>query len=247
MYPIITPHDPQLDLLVIAAHPDDAELGCSGTLLRHIRDRKRVGIVDLTRGELGTRGTPEIRLQESKEAGLLLGVHARENLGLRDGRFQNNEEDQLAIIEAVRHYRPRIVIANAPIDRHPDHGRASQLISDACFYAGLNRIITTRDGKEQKAWRPASIFHFVQSQSLAVDFVVDISEFWETKLASIKAYKSQFWDPNSNEPATYISSENFMRMVEARAIEHGHIIGVRYGEGFIRSRIHGVNSLFDLI
>lgn len=237
----------QLDLLAIAAHPDDAELGCSGTLLRHLEQGKRIGIVDLTRGELGTRGTPEIRIQESQAAAQILGLHARENLGLRDGRFRNDEDDQLAIIRAVRHYRPRIVLANAPVDRHPDHGRASQLISDACFYAGLTRIETERDGKPQSAWRPASIFHFVQSQSIPVDIVVDITPYWEKKIASIKAYKSQFWDPESKEPATYISSENFMRMVEARAIEHGHIIGARYGEGFVRSRIHGVNSLFDLI
>ena len=247
MYPIITPEDAALDVLVIAVHPDDAELGCSGTVMRHIRDGKKVGIVDLTRGEMGTRGTAEIRLQESEVAARILGLHARENLGLRDGFFRNEEEEQIAIIRSIRHYKPRIVLANAPVDRHPDHGRASRLISDACFYSGLARIQTARDGNTQAAWRPSSIFHFVQSQSIPVDFVVDISDFWGRKIESIKAYRSQFWDPESKEPQTYISSENFMRMVEARAIEHGHIIGVRYGEGFVRQRVHGVNSLFDLI
>jgi len=236
----------KLDLLAIAAHPDDAELGCSGTLARHIALGHKAGIVDLTRGELGTRGTPEIRMQEAAEAASVLGLHARENLGLRDGRFQNNEQDQLAIIRAVRKYRPEIVITNAPEDRHPDHGRAARLVADACFYAGLSRIITEDGGVEQAAWRPRNLFHFVQSQSLAVDVVVDITPYWETKMQSIKAYKSQFYDPNSTEPETYISTSNFMRMVESRAIEHGHAVGVTYGEGFIRSRVNGVRALTDL-
>ncbi|MFM9074457.1 MAG: bacillithiol biosynthesis deacetylase BshB1 [Bacteroidota bacterium] len=236
----------KLDLLAIAAHPDDAELGCSGTLAKHISMGHQVGIVDLTQGELGTRGSAEIRMQEAEAAAAVLGLHARENLKLRDGRFQNNEEDQLAVIRAIRKYRPEIVITNAPEDRHPDHGRAARLVADACFYAGLNRIVTNLEGEEQNAWRPKNLFHFVQSQSLAVDFVVDITAFWELKLQSIKAYKSQFYDPNSKEPETYISTSNFMRMVESRAIEHGHAIGVKYGEGFIRSRVTGVKALTDL-
>lgn len=236
----------KLDLLAIAAHPDDAELGCSGTLAKHISMGHQVGIVDLTQGELGTRGSAEIRMQEAEAAAAVLGLHARENLKLRDGRFQNNEEDQLAVIRAIRKYRPEIVITNAPEDRHPDHGRAARLVADACFYAGLNRIVTNLEGEEQNAWRPKNLFHFVQSQSLAVDFVVDITAFWELKLQSIKAYKSQFYDPNSKEPETYISTSNFMRMVESRAIEHGHAIGVNYGEGFIRSRVTGVKALTDL-
>lgn len=237
----------KLDILVIAAHPDDAELGCSGTIVHHIRQGKKVGIIDLTQGELGTRGSAELRMEEAAEAAKILGVHARENLYLRDGRFQNNEADQLAIIRVIRKYQPEIVITNATVDRHPDHGRAANLVSDACFYSGLIRIESTLSDKPQNAWRPKAIYHFVQSQSLAVDYVVNITPYWETKLASIRAYRSQFHDPNSKEPETYISSENFMRMVEARAIEHGHIIGAKYGEGFIRSRIAGINSFFDLI
>jgi hypothetical protein len=237
----------KLDILVIAAHPDDAELGCSGTIVHHIAQGKKVGIADLTQGELGTRGSAELRMEEAAAAAKILGVHARENLYLRDGRFQNNEADQLEIIRVIRKYQPEIVITNAPVDRHPDHGRAANLVSDACFYSGLIRIETTLGDKPQHAWRPKAIYHFVQSQSLAVDYVVNITPYWETKLASIRAYGSQFHDPNSKEPETYISSENFMRMVEARAIEHGHIIGAKYGEGFIRSRIAGINSFFDLI
>lgn len=237
----------KLDILAIAAHPDDAELGCSGTLAKHIAMGHKVGIVDLTQGELGTRGSAEIRMQEADEAARVLGLHARENLRLKDGRFQNNEEDQLAVMRAVRKYRPDIVITNAPEDRHPDHGRAARLVADACFYAGLTRIVTQLEGEEQNAWRPKNLFHFVQSQSLAVDVVVDITAFWELKLRSIKAYRSQFYDPNSKEPETYISTSNFMRMVESRAIEHGHAIGVNYGEGFILSRVVGVKALSDLL
>ena len=236
----------KLHLLAIAAHPDDAELGCSGTLAKHIALGHKVGIVDLTQGELGTRGSAEIRMQEATAAAEVLGLHARENLKLRDGRFQTDGEDQLAVIRAVRKYRPDIVITNAPEDRHPDHGRAARLVADACFYAGLNRIVTTLEGAEQSAWRPKNLFHFVQSQSLPVDFVVDITEYWDLKLRSIKAYRSQFYDPNSKEPETYISTSNFMRMVESRAIEHGHAIGANYGEGFIRSRVQGVRALTDL-
>jgi bacillithiol biosynthesis deacetylase BshB1 len=237
----------KLDILVIAAHPDDAELGCAGTIVHNIAQGKKVGIADLTQGELGTRGSAALRMEEAAQAAKIMGLHARENLYLRDGRFQNNESDQLEIIKAVRKYQPEIVITNAPADRHPDHGRASDLVSDACFYSGLMRIPSSVNGIEQSAWRPKAIYHFVQSQSLAVDYVVNITPYWETKLAAIRAYRSQFHDPNSQEPETYISSENFMRMVEARAIEHGHIIGAKYGEGFIRSRIAGINSFFDLI
>jgi len=236
----------KLDLLVLAAHPDDAELGCGGTIVRLVQEGKKVGIVDLTQGELGTRGTAEIRLKEAEAAAAVMGVHVRENLGLRDGRFQNNEEDQLAIIRCVRKYRPEMVITNAPTDRHPDHGRAALLVADACFYAVLRRIVSGYDGLTQEAWRPKSVFHFVQSQSLPIDFVVDITAQWPVKIQAIKAYKSQFHDPESKEPETYISSANFLRMVEARAVEHGHAVGKTYGEGFIRSRVVGVNSLFDL-
>lgn len=236
----------KLDILVIAAHPDDAELGCGGTIVRNVQEGKKVGIADLTQGELGTRGTAELRLEEAQQAATIMGIQVRENLGLRDGRFQNNEDDQLAIIRCVRRYRPEIVITNAPVDRHPDHGRAATLVSDACFYSGLRRIISDDNGLAQDAWRPKAIFHFVQSQSIPVDFVIDITAQWPVKLQAVKAYRSQFHDPSSKEPETYISSANFLRMVEARAIEHGHAVGATYGEGFIRSRVMGLHSLFDL-
>jgi bacillithiol biosynthesis deacetylase BshB1 len=236
----------KLDLLVIAAHPDDAELGCGGTIARLVQEGRKVGIVDLTQGELGTRGTPELRIQEATEAGNILGIHARENLGLRDGRFENSEQDQIAVIRSIRKYRPDIVITNAPEDRHPDHGRAARLVADSCFYSGLRKILTDYNGLDQEAWKPKALFHFVQSQTLPIDFVIDISAQWQVKIKSIKAYKSQFFDPQSKEPETYISSPDFLRMVEARAIEHGHAVGKSYGEGFIRSRVMGINSLFDL-
>lgn len=236
----------KLDILVIAAHPDDAELGCGGTIVRNVQEGKKVGIADLTQGELGTRGTAELRLEEAQQAATIMGIQVRENLGLRDGRFQNNEDDQLAIIRCVRRYRPEIVITNAPVDRHPDHGRAATLVSDACFYSGLRRITSDDNGLAQDAWRPKAIFHFVQSQSIPVDFVIDITAQWPVKLQAVKAYRSQFHDPSSKEPETYISSANFLRMVEARAIEHGHAVGATYGEGFIRSRVMGLHSLFDL-
>ena len=236
----------KLDILIIAAHPDDAELGCGGTIVRNVQEGKKVGIADLTQGELGTRGTAELRLEEAQQAATIMGIQVRENLGLKDGRFQNNEDDQLAIIRCVRRYRPEIVITNAPVDRHPDHGRAATLVSDACFYSGLRRITSDDNGLAQDAWRPKAIFHFVQSQSIPVDFVIDITAQWPVKLQAVKAYRSQFHDPSSKEPETYISSANFLRMVEARAIEHGHAVGATYGEGFIRSRVMGLHSLFDL-
>jgi N-acetylglucosamine malate deacetylase 1 len=236
----------KLDLLVIAAHPDDAELGCGGTIAKHIAAGKKVGIVDLTRGELGTRGTPEIREAEAAAAAKILGISIRENLGLADGFFQNTKADQLKIVMAVRKYQPEIVLANAVVDRHPDHGRASELIYDACFLAGLAKIETTSNGVVQPVWRPKSIYHFIQSQSLKPDVVVDVSDFWETKMESVLAYKSQFYDPKSQEPSTFISNPQFLKMVEARAIEYGQVIGVRYGEGYTVRKAVGVKSLFDI-
>jgi bacillithiol biosynthesis deacetylase BshB1 len=237
----------KLDILVIAAHPDDAELGCGGTIARHIALGLNVGVVDLTRGELGTRGTPETRKAEAVEAAKILSLSVRENLALADGYFQNVKEDQLKLVAAIRKYQPDIVLANAVYDRHPDHGRASELIYDSCFLAGLNKVETTFEGISQKAWRPRNVYHFIQSQSLPPDFIVDISGYWDTKMAAVKAYKSQFFDPSSSEPETYISSPAFLRMVESRAIEHGHAIGVKYGEGFTIRRPTGVKNLFDLI
>ncbi len=218
----------KLDILVMAAHPDDAELSCSGTILKHIAAGKKVGIVDFTRGELGTRGTPEIRLQESADATKILGLHARENLGIRDGFFRNDEETQLKLIEIIRKYQPDIVLANALVDRHPDHGKGAQLAIDACFLSGLRQIKTG----DLSAWRPAQVYHYIQDRYVEPDFVVDISAHWDQKEAAIRAFKSQFFDPSSVEPASYISSPDFLNFIQARAMEMGHKIGVKYGEGF---------------
>lgn len=238
----------KLDILVIAVHPDDAELGCAGTILSHVAQGKKVGLVDLTRGELGTRGTPELRLQEAAAAAAVLGLSVRENLGFRDGFFRNDEEHQLALIPAIRRYRPDIVFANALTDRHPDHGRAADLIRDTCFYAGLRQVKTCEaDGTEQAAWRPRQLFHFIQDRYLKPDFVVDVSDFWEQKLASIRAYRSQFYDPASTEPQSYISSEAFWRFLEARSREMGHLIGVTHGEGFTSERMLGVKSVTEFL
>lgn len=217
----------KLDILVLAAHPDDAELAVAGTIVSAIAQGKKVGIVDFTRGELGTRGTPEIRLAESAAASKILGIHARENLELADGFFQNDRESQLKLIQAIRKYQPDIVLANALEDRHPDHGKGAQLAIDACFLSGLRKIET-----DLAPWRPKHVYHYIQDRYLKPDFVVDISAHWETKEAAIRAFKSQFFDPNSSEPASYISSPDFLAFIEARAQEMGHKIGVKYGEGF---------------
>jgi bacillithiol biosynthesis deacetylase BshB1 len=218
----------KLDILVMAAHPDDAELSCSGTILKHIAAGKKVGIVDFTRGELGTRGTPEIRRQESADATKILGLHARENLGIRDGFFRNDEETQLKLIEVIRKYQPEVVLANALEDRHPDHGKGAQLAIDACFLSGLRQIKTG----DLPAWRPTQLYHYIQDRYLEPDFVVDISAHWDQKESAIRAFKSQFFDPSSTEPASYISSPDFLHFIQARAMEMGHKIGVKYGEGF---------------
>ncbi|HTJ48618.1 MAG TPA: bacillithiol biosynthesis deacetylase BshB1 [Cyclobacteriaceae bacterium] len=238
----------KLDILVLCAHPDDAELGCAGTLASHIAKGHKVGIVDLTRGELGTRGTAEDRDREAAESAKILGVHARENLGLKDGFFQNTKEDQLKVIQAIRKYQPSIVLTNAVQDRHPDHGKGAHLTYDSCFLSGLIKIETFDEkGNKQAAWRPGAVYHFIQSQFIKPDFVVDISNYWEIKMKAIMAFKTQFYNPDSKEPETYISSPEFLRMVESRATELGHAIGVKHGEGFTVSRYPGVRSLFDLI
>src|SRR6478609_2770213 len=237
----------KLDILVIAAHPDDAELGCAGTILKHIALGKKVGIVDLTRGELGTRGTPKMREEEATLSSKILGVSARENLDLKDGFFRNDEASQLKVIQSIRKYKPEIVLANATYDRHPDHGRGAELIHEACFYSGLVKISTSDEsGKVQDAWRPKSDYHIIQSQLLKPDFIVDVSAFWEKKMESVRAFKSQFHDPSSKEPETYISSAGFLGMIESRGLELGHAIGVQYGEGFTIRRTIGVNNLFDI-
>ena len=236
----------KLDIMAIAAHPDDVELSSSGTLLKAVAEGKKAGIIDLTRGELGTRGTPEIRDQEAADAAKIMGLSARENLGFRDGFFENDEAHQLELIKMIRKYQPDIVLANAYDDRHPDHGRGSKLASDACFKAGLKMIETELDGEKQQKWRPRAVYHYIQSIPREPDFVVDVSDVWEQRMETIRAFKSQFFDPLSKEDSTYISSPMFLRMIEARSIEYGHLIGAKYGEGFQVERIPGVDSIFDL-
>ena len=238
----------KLDILVVAAHPDDAELGCGGTIAKHTSQGYKVGIVDITQGELGTRGTVESRQQEAEEASKILGVVMRDNLRLRDGFFANDEEHQLKLIQAIRKYRPEIVLANAVYDRHTDHAKGASLTYDSCFLSGLSKIRTRgQDGSDQEPWRPKQVYHFIQSIFVEPDFIVDISEHWDHKICAIKAFKTQFFDPSSKEPETYISKPGFLKMVESRAIEFGHAIGTQYGEGFTVRRYPGVKSLFDLM
>lgn len=237
----------KLDILVLPVHPDDAELGCAGTILKHVALGKKVGIVDLTKGELGTRGTPEIRAEEAEAAGRILGLTVRENLGLPDGFFENTRDYQLKVVSAIRKYQPEIVITNAYYDRHPDHGRANQLVENSAFLAGLRKIETYADGVLQEAWRPRLVLHFIQDTYITPDVVIDVTEHWDQKVASIMAFGSQFYNPNwENEPQTYISSPEFLKVVEGRAIEYGKSIGVKYAEGFTSKKILGVDSLFDL-
>lgn len=237
----------KLDILVLSAHPDDAELGCGGTVAKHVSLGHKVGIVDLTRGELGTRGTPETRASEAAEAARILGVSVRENLQLKDGFFQNDVDHQMKVIQSIRKFRPEIVITNAVSDRHIDHGKGASLTYDSSFLSGLIKIETKdEDGKPQQAWRPKLVYHFIQSQLIVPDIIVDITGFWETKLNAIQAFKTQFFNPGSKEPETYISNPAFLKMVESRAIEFGHTIGVQHGEGFTVRRQPGVDHLFNL-
>ena len=240
----------KLDILALAAHPDDVEMSCAGTLLAGAAVGKKIGIVDLTRGELGTRGTPDTRAAEAAAASAILGVAVRENLGLADGFFRNDRAHQLPIIAALRRYQPEVVLCNAITDRHPDHGRAAELISDACFLAGLRMIETLDDaGRPQAAWRPKYVYHFIQDRFIAPDFVVDITPHWEKKWESIRAYASQFFGNSSPDPVTYLSTPEFVKFMEARAREFGHMIGVEFGEGFTRDkgRVLGVRELGDLV
>lgn len=236
----------KLDILVIAAHPDDAELGCSGTILSHIAKGYKVGIVDLTKGEMGTRGTPEMRMKEADDAAAILGLSARENMGFRDVLFLDDEAHQLELIKVIRKYQPDIVLANAVRDRHPDHGKGASLATNACFMSGLRKIQTEIDGKTQEAWRPKFVYHYIQNNYIEPDFVVDITDFWDTKVKSILAYQSQFHDPNSKEPESFISNPDFLPFIEARAREMGHRILKTYGEGFTVERMIGADDLFNL-
>ena len=236
----------KLDILAFAAHPDDAELGCAGTLALHMASGFKVGVIDLTHGELGTRGSSEIRLQEALDASKIIKLAVRASLGMEDGFFEDNQGNQLKIIESIRTSRPDIILGTAINDRHPDHGRAAELLKTAWFLAGLQRIKTIVNGKEQKAFRPQAFYHYIQSLFIQPDFIVDVSEYWDIKIEAIKAFKSQFYDPDSKEPETFISSPGFLQALEARAREFGYSIDVKFGEGFTTVRNIGVSSLYDL-
>ncbi|HVF81712.1 MAG TPA: bacillithiol biosynthesis deacetylase BshB1, partial [Flavisolibacter sp.] len=222
----------KLDILAIGSHPDDVELGCSGTLIAEIKRGKKAGIIDLTQGELGTRGTIETREREAAEAALIMGVAVRENLKMRDGFFQNNEEHQLQLIKVIRKYQPEIVIANILEDRHPDHGRGGWLAYDACFFSGLRQVKTfSDDGREQDRWRPKMLLHYIQDRFYEPDFIIDVSDVWEQRMEAVKAYRTQFLPDGSSDPQTYISNPGFMEALSSRARLLGKRIGVKYAEG----------------
>ncbi|MEI6263665.1 MAG: bacillithiol biosynthesis deacetylase BshB1 [Sphingobacteriia bacterium] len=238
----------QLDILAFGVHPDDVELGCSGTLLVAIAEGKKTGIIDLTRGELGTRGTADTRLIEAKAAAKILGVHHRENLEMADGFLQNDEAHQRKIIEVIRQFRPSIIFANAPEDRHPDHGKSANLVADSAFLAGLRKIETIdKAGNPQEAWRPSYVFHYIQDRFLEPNFIIDISKYIDIKMESILAYNTQFHNPSLNEPQTYISSPQFLETLKGRDAMLGKRIGVEYGEGFITHKTLGISSLDAII
>ncbi|MGN0002486.1 MAG: bacillithiol biosynthesis deacetylase BshB1 [Sphingobacterium composti] len=237
----------KLDLVVMTVHPDDAELGAGGTIAKYVAEGKKVGIIDLTRGELGTRGTAETRASEAADAARILGVAVRENLELRDGFFENNEESQLTIIKAIRKYQPQIVITNAFDDRHPDHGRASKLVNDALFLAGLRRIETELDGVPQEAFRPRLQLQLIQDKYIQPDIVLDVTKYWDIKEKSILAYKTQFNSSGlDDEPQTYISSPDFLESTRGRGREFGRNIQVPFAEGFTARKILGITDIFEL-
>lgn len=234
------------DLLAIGAHPDDAELGAGGTIALEVAKGKRVGIIDLTRGELGSRGTADDRDREAAASAEILGVDFRTNLCLRDGFFSKDEASLLLLVAHIRHFKPEVVICNAISDRHPDHGKGGDFTSTACFLSGLRKVTTLWDGQPQTAWRPRAVYHYIQDRHHKPDFVVNISEYMDKKMDAVKAFKSQFYDPDSKEPQTPISSKEFLDFLFARAIEMGRPCGVTYAEGFLAQRTISVNSLFEL-
>ncbi|HXB31588.1 MAG TPA: bacillithiol biosynthesis deacetylase BshB1 [Puia sp.] len=240
----------KIQILAIAVHPDDVELCCSGTLMMEKMHGKTIGVADLTRGELGTRGTPELRLKEAEVAGRIMDLDIRENLGMPDGFFQNNEENQRKIIRVIRQYQPEIVLASALEDRHPDHGRAGKLISDSCFLSGLRKI-STKDtrGKEQDQWRPKYVFHFIQDRFYQPVFVYDITSVFDRKLEAIRSYSSQFHSTtyDKDEPQTYISGPEFIDSIIGRAQMLGKMIGVKYAEGFLSEKMIGVSNLDSFV
>ncbi|MEN9350801.1 MAG: bacillithiol biosynthesis deacetylase BshB1 [Bacteroidota bacterium] len=236
----------KLDILAFGVHPDDVELGCAGTIMAAIDQGKKVGIVDLTRGELGTRGTPTTRTQEAAAAAKIMGVDVRENLDMADGFFVNDEAHQRKIIALIRKYQPEIILANAPEDRHPDHGRSAKLVSDAAFLSGLRKVETIHEGITQNAWRPAYTFHYIQDRFIQPSFVIDITAYMERKMEAVLAYGTQFTNADTSEPQTYISSPQFLETVKARALMLGKRIGVGYAEGYITEKIIGFSN-FDAI
>lgn len=237
----------KLDLLAFGAHPDDIELSAGGTLAKHVKLGYKVGLIDLTYGELGTRGNKEIRIEEAEAAKKVLGASVRMNLGFRDGFFVNDEKHQLEIIRVIRHFQPQIVICNAIHDRHPDHGKGSAVVSEACFYAGLRRIESEWSGVLQEAWRPKVVYHYIQFRDIRPDILVDITDASGIKMDSIKAHKSQFFDPDSNEPQTLIAQPEFLENIKGRDAYYGQYLGVKYAEGFTVERYMGVDNLFNLL
>jgi len=237
----------KLHILAVGVHPDDVELGAAGTLLKHVQQGQAVGILDLTQGELGSRGTAATRYTEAAEACKAMGISIRHNLKLRDGFFENNETSQRKVIEMIRHYRPDIILANAYYDRHPDHGRAAQLIEDACFLSGLKKVETTYEGKAQEHWRPSRVFHYIQDRYIQPDFIVDITATFAQKMEAVKCYTTQFSTQGDDQTVTYISQPGFLQNIESRARQLGHGIGVTYGEGFCSRAQLGLKDLDQLL
>jgi bacillithiol biosynthesis deacetylase BshB1 len=237
----------KLDILAFGSHPDDIELGCGATVAKEVSLGKKVGIVDLTRGELGTRGSAELRMIEASNAAKILGVSVRENLGFADGFFTNDKKHQLEIIKMIRKYQPDIVLCNAIDDRHIDHGKGSKLVSDACFLSGLVKIETELEGKQQEKWRPKQVYHYIQWKNITPDFVIDVTGFIHKKQAAVLAYSSQFYDPNSKEPESPITSKTFLESINYRSRDLGRLIGVEYAEGFTSERYVAAENLSKLI
>ena len=237
----------KLDVLVFAAHPDDAELSCGGTIASLVSQGKSVGIVDFTRGEMGTRGTPEIRMQEAAESAQILGLSARHNLGFKDVFFALDDEHVIKVVEQIRRFQPEVILANAIHDRHPDHGKGAELVKKSLFFAGLEKLETTYEGHKQEIWRAQNLYHYVQTDWMMPDFVVDVSAHWDTKMKAIKAFKTQFFDPDGQSANTLISSSNFMEFLDARGRELGMSIRSTYGEGFVKDRMLGVSDITLLL
>jgi bacillithiol biosynthesis deacetylase BshB1 len=236
----------KLDILAFAAHPDDAEISAGGTLLKYIKEGKSAGIIDLTEGELGTRGSVQTRYAEAEMAGQILNLSVRENLRMKDGFFEQNEDNKRLIIQQIRRFQPEIVLANSILDRHPDHARAAKLVADACYLSGLRKIETEWDGNQQNSYRPRLVLHYIQDYFIEPNFVVDVSEFMDKKIEAIKAYKTQFYNPESLEPSTPISGEEFFDFMKGRMMTMGRPAAMKYAEGFTIDRIVGVKDLFDL-